>query len=136
MLGIGPALATTLNLHFDPGPLRALGSKDLAIPLQPNEDRTILYTLYVPPDTPGDTHADGHGPLERRGLEMDDDPNPRRRRLQGQLRFTGNPVCPTGRKGLLQGQCNQHWQRPTPLHDRPENFPARSPAPAPTRVRS
>ena len=45
--------AQTLRLHFDLGPLRSLGGPDLEVALEASEEKTVLYTLHVPPETPG-----------------------------------------------------------------------------------
>ncbi len=42
-----------LHLHFDLGKLRSLGGDDLEVALDPHGENTVLYTLYVPPETPG-----------------------------------------------------------------------------------
>jgi len=46
-------LAETLHLHIDAGSLRCLSGVDLSAELQPGEEKALLHTLYVPPDTPG-----------------------------------------------------------------------------------
>jgi hypothetical protein len=43
----------TLHLHFDLWPLRSLTDGDLEIAVGASETKTVLYTLYVPPETPG-----------------------------------------------------------------------------------
>jgi hypothetical protein len=43
----------TLHLHFDLGPLRSLGSRDLEVAVRASEKKTVLYTLYVPPEAAG-----------------------------------------------------------------------------------
>ena len=45
--------AQTLRLHFDLGPLRSLGGPDLEVALEASEEKTVLYTLHVPPEAPG-----------------------------------------------------------------------------------
>ncbi len=43
----------TLRLHIDAGALRCLGGTDVALEVQPNEEKTLLHTLYVSPGAPG-----------------------------------------------------------------------------------
>src|ERR1044072_1885227 len=47
------ASSQTLRLHFDLGPLRSLTGKDLEIAVGASETKTVLYTVYVPPEAPG-----------------------------------------------------------------------------------
>lgn len=42
-----------LRLHFDLGPLRSLSGGDLEVALRANEKKTVLYTLYIPPEATG-----------------------------------------------------------------------------------
>jgi uncharacterized repeat protein (TIGR01451 family) len=43
----------TLHLHFDLGPLRSLSGPELEVALEASEEKTVLYTLHVPPEAPG-----------------------------------------------------------------------------------
>ncbi|MBA3832127.1 MAG: hypothetical protein H0X34_09580 [Chthoniobacterales bacterium] len=45
----------TLRVHFDTGPLRSLSGKDLEVALLAKTSKTVLYTLYVPPEATGGT---------------------------------------------------------------------------------
>jgi hypothetical protein len=47
------ALSQTLRLHFNVGPLRSLSGKDLEVEVRASEEKTVLYTLYVPPEAAG-----------------------------------------------------------------------------------
>ena len=47
------AASQTLRLRFSTGPLRCLSGKDLEIALPGNASKTVLHTLYVPPEATG-----------------------------------------------------------------------------------
>ena len=51
------ATPQTLRLHFDLGPLRSLSGSDVEVPVGPNEKKTTLITVYIPPEAPGGSNV-------------------------------------------------------------------------------